>query len=63
MQTGNYTDIDAVNWSSLKWMRESPQMYRYRLSVPMEDTPALALGRATHTLVFEPTNARERRAG
>lgn len=49
-----YDTIDAVNWTTLKWMRESPQMYRYRLSVPIEDTPALALGRATHTLVFEP---------
>lgn len=52
--TLEYNAIEAVNWSSLKWMRESPQMYRYRLSVPMEDTPALALGRATHCLVFEP---------
>jgi len=50
----NYFEIPAVNWSTLKFMRESPMMYRYRLSVPMEDTPALALGRATHTLVFEP---------
>lgn len=49
-----YAAIDAINWSALKWMRESPLMYRYRLAVPMDDKPALALGRATHTLVFEP---------
>jgi len=49
-----YFDIPAINWSTLKWMRESALHYRYRLAVPQEDTPALALGRATHTLVFEP---------
>ncbi len=49
-----YFDIDAVNFSTLKFMRESPLAYRYRLSVPYPDTPALALGRVTHTLVFEP---------
>lgn len=50
----NYFDIDAVNWSSLKHMRESAMLYRYRLSVPMKDTEPMALGRAVHTLVFEP---------
>lgn len=50
----DYASNPAVNWSTLKYMRESPMLYRYRLSVPREDTPALALGRATHTLVFEP---------
>jgi hypothetical protein len=50
----SYADIDAVNWSSLKHMRESPMLYRYRLSVPAKDTEPMALGRAVHTLVFEP---------
>jgi hypothetical protein len=50
----DYFSIDAVNWSTLKHMRESALLYRYRLSVPQQDTEPMALGRATHTLVFEP---------
>lgn len=50
----NYADIEAVNWSSLKHMRESAMLYRYRLSVPSEETEPMRLGRAVHTLVFEP---------
>lgn len=49
-----YNTTDAVNWSTLKYMRESAMLYRYRLTVPTEDKPAFALGRAVHTLVFEP---------
>ena len=50
----DYAAIDAVNWSSLKHMRESPLVYRHRLTCGYDDTPALAMGRVTHTLVFEP---------
>lgn len=50
----SYHEIDAVNWSTLKHMRESAMLYRYRLSVPAKDTEPMALGRAVHTLVFEP---------
>jgi hypothetical protein len=50
----DYFAMPGINWSLLKYMRESPRMYKHRLSVPREDTPALALGRAVHTLVFEP---------
>jgi len=49
-----YFDLPGCNWSSIKWLRESPMMYRYRLDHPQADTPAFALGRATHSLVFEP---------
>lgn len=49
-----YAAVDAVNWSTLKWMRESPLVYRHRLLHGYADTPALAMGRVTHTLVFEP---------
>lgn len=49
-----YAAIDAVNFSTLKWMRESPLVYRHRLTQGYPDTPALAMGRVTHTLVFEP---------
>lgn len=54
MSDTDYFGIDAVNWSTLKYMRESPMHYRHALAVPREDTPAFALGRVTHTLVFEP---------
>lgn len=50
----SYFDMPGINWSSLTHMRASPLMYKHRLSVPRADTPALALGRVTHTLVFEP---------
>lgn len=50
----NYRAHPAVNWSTLKWMRESPLAYHHRLHNPPPDTEALAIGRAVHTLVFEP---------
>lgn len=45
---------DPVNWSTLKYMRESPKHYRYRLDNPRTDTDALLLGRAVHCLIYEP---------
>lgn len=54
MTFAEYLQIDAVNASSLKEMRKSPLHYAYRKAHPMEDTPRLGLGRATHTAVFEP---------
>ena len=54
MTYGDYSAIDAVNWSTLQNMRDSALHYRYRLGAPREDTAALALGRVTHALVFEP---------
>src|SRR5689334_13632573 len=50
----DYRKIDAVNASSLKEMRKSPKHYLHRLKNPIDDTPRLGLGRATHTAVFEP---------
>lgn len=50
----DYAAIDAVNWSTLKHLRESALAYRHALSVPRTDTTALMLGRAAHTLMFEP---------
>lgn len=49
-----YMMMRGANWSSLKWLRESPMMYRYRRDNPQPDKPVFALGRATHALVFEP---------
>lgn len=50
----DYRKLDAVNWSSLKHLRESPLKYKYELSAPSRDTVPLQLGRAAHALVFEP---------
>lgn len=54
MSESHYYDSEAVNWSTLKWMRESPLVYKYRLTSGYKDTADLAMGRLTHTLVFEP---------
>ena len=50
----DYYSDPRVNWSTLKALRDSPAHYRRQLVNPMKQTPAMALGRATHTLVFEP---------
>lgn len=54
MTFSEYLQIDAVNWSTLKEARKSLRHYRHRLEEPREDSTALAMGRATHTAVFEP---------
>lgn len=48
-----YSEVDAVNWSSLKYMAVSPLEYRYRTTpdAPETDTPAMRLGRALHALL------------
>lgn len=49
-----YRAIEAVNWSSLKHLQESPLHYRSYVDEGREDTVPLGLGRALHTAVFEP---------
>lgn len=48
-----YRAIDAVNWSSLKRMAESPRHYRYGLTHDRPDTAAMAFGRAAHCATLE----------
>lgn len=50
----DYFSIDAVNWSTLKLLRESAMAYRYGLTHQREESAALAMGRLVHSLVFEP---------
>jgi hypothetical protein len=50
----SYFGTPGVNWSTLKYMRDSPMAYRHALANPPADRPAFAIGRAVHTLVFEP---------
>jgi len=49
-----YTDISAVNWSTLKALDTSPLAYRWLLDHPRPDKPSFALGRLFHTLTLEP---------
>ena len=50
----NYFDLDGVNWSSLKLLDVSALAYKHALDNGRKDTPSMAMGRVTHTLVFEP---------
>lgn len=50
----DYCKLDAVNWSSLKHLRESPLKYRHMRQAEDEDNIARAIGRATHYALFEP---------
>ena len=51
----DYRKIEAVNFSSLKVMSKSPKHFKHNFDSPsFKDTPAMLLGRATHTAVLEP---------
>jgi len=49
-----YSQIQAVNLSTLKELRRSPAHYRHRLLTPREDTDAMRIGRCIHAAVLEP---------
>ena len=49
-----YRQLDAVNFSSLKWIDVSPYTYRYWLEHPLDETDAMRVGSALHTLALEP---------
>lgn len=51
---------DAVNWSTLKYMRVSPKHYRHALATPRTDSDALKLGRLVHCMVYEPQHVDDR---
>lgn len=54
MTRGDYFALPGVNWSTLKHMGDSPLAYRHAVDNGTQDSDALALGRITHSLVFEP---------
>lgn len=54
MKFDDYRALDALNWSSLKMMGDSPLLYRWRQEHPRPDTAALSMGRAIHVAVLEP---------
>lgn len=49
-----YREIDAINFSSLKYMGESPMSYDWHKKHPISETPAMAFGTAFHASVLEP---------
>jgi len=49
-----YADSPGCNFSSLKHMAISPMHYRHALENPPDQTPAMLMGKAIHTAVFEP---------
>lgn len=50
----DYASIDAVNFSTLKFMAKSPLHYRHALESPKAATTPMRLGTAAHTAVLEP---------
>jgi len=52
--TTDYSQIEALNWSTLKLVATSPLLARYRSEHPAEDSAHYRLGRAIHCLVLEP---------
>jgi exodeoxyribonuclease VIII len=53
MNFSQYSNLEAVNWSTLKHMAKSPLHYRYAMENPSEDTVGRLKGRGTHTAVLE----------
>jgi hypothetical protein len=54
MVFADYVAAPGINFSTLRYMQQSPLHYLHTLQNPPEETPAMLLGRATHTAVFEP---------
>ena len=54
MTEAEYRAAAGVNWSTLKYMRDSPMAYQHAVMVPRADSAPLMLGRAVHTLVLQP---------
>jgi hypothetical protein len=50
----DYLQLDGLNWSKLKHMRDSPAAFIWHAENDTDDTDALRLGRLTHTMLFEP---------
>ena len=54
MKFADYLKATGVNFSTLKHMARSPLHYQHTRHNPPSETPAMLLGKATHTAVFEP---------
>lgn len=60
MTEAEYRALDAVNWSTLCRMADSPAHYRQALLTGRKDTQALRMGRLIDVLTFTPELAAER---
>jgi len=49
----NYRAFDAMNWSRLKHLDESPEYFQYMERVPFEGSSFTAMGSAVHCLAYE----------
>lgn len=58
--TSEYDGIKAINWSSLKHIRVSPLLYKWRLDHPEPSKKVFVVGNAIHTKVLEPEKFDER---
>lgn len=59
MTYAEYSRIDAVNWSSLKVMAESPLAYLHAKMTPRPDSRHFRIGRAIHAHILEPHTFRD----
>lgn len=49
-----YRSHKGINWSTLKYMKESPADYKLKKDFPFEATDAMQLGTLIHTMLLEP---------
>ena len=54
MTFDEYRAIEAVNWSTLVSILDSPKHYQHALKTPKTETAAMRFGRAIHTAILEP---------
>lgn len=54
MPFAEYDQIDAMNYSTLKYMARSPMTYRHNRDNPIEPTAPMILGNACHKAILEP---------
>lgn len=55
MNKQEYRRSAAMNWSTLKYLLDSPHAYLHAVQNPLQPTPAMAYGTALHTQVLEPS--------
>lgn len=58
MPFDEYCAIDAMNFSSLKYMERSPMAYKHNRDNPSEPTAPMILGNACHKAILEPSMAK-----
>jgi hypothetical protein len=58
MPFAEYVAIEAMNFSTLKFMELSPKKYRHNRDNPSEPTAPMILGHAAHLAILEPSMAK-----